>query len=225
MSKKKIVALALSVAILAVVIVGASLAYLSDRTQVTTNTFTVGKVKIELDEHKVDATGKKTTETTKEGNTYNLLPGVTYDKDPFVTVKANSEDCYVRVKVTLDNADKIYKIYNDHNMTWTSAITFFGGYDQAVWIPESLTPPTGTETTCTVTFRYKEVVAKSTSDQVLPEVIKTITLPSFVTGDDLASLPEAGFHATVVAEAIQAASFADADAAWAAFDAQMNSQP
>ena len=45
--KKKVTALCLCVALLAVAVVGASLAYFTD-TQSATNTFTVGNVKIDL---------------------------------------------------------------------------------------------------------------------------------------------------------------------------------
>ncbi|MBR6312859.1 MAG: SipW-dependent-type signal peptide-containing protein, partial [Oscillospiraceae bacterium] len=47
MSKKKILTIAISVALVAILVVGASLAYFTD-TKEATNTFTVGGVKIEL---------------------------------------------------------------------------------------------------------------------------------------------------------------------------------
>lgn len=64
---------------------GTTLAYLMDKTATITNTFTYGNVDIEL------------AETT--GPTYKMLPGHVYTKDPTVTVKANSEDCWVFIKV------------------------------------------------------------------------------------------------------------------------------
>lgn len=64
---------------------GTTLAYLMDKTDTITNTFTYGNVDIEL------------AETT--GTTYKMLPGHVYKKDPTVTVKANSENCWVFVKV------------------------------------------------------------------------------------------------------------------------------
>ena len=84
--------------------VGATLAYLTSTADVE-NTFTVGKVEIELDEAQVDKeTGKaiEGAERTKTGNTeVRMVPGRLIDKDPTVTVLAGSEDCYVRVKVTV----------------------------------------------------------------------------------------------------------------------------
>ncbi len=47
--KKKILALSMCIALAAIAIVGASLAYFTD-TKSATNTFTVGNVKIELNE-------------------------------------------------------------------------------------------------------------------------------------------------------------------------------
>ena len=37
-------------------------------------------------------------------NSYKLMPGTTYTMDPTVTVKAGSEESYVRMKVTFNNA-------------------------------------------------------------------------------------------------------------------------
>ena len=73
--KKKITALCLCVALLAVAVVGASLAYFTD-TDNATNTFAVGNVKIDLieQERKLDADGNKTTELTDFDNGHKLYP-------------------------------------------------------------------------------------------------------------------------------------------------------
>ena len=55
-------------------------------------------------------------------------------------------------------------------------------------------------------------------DVVLPAVFNEISLPEHVTGEQLNALNN--FQITVVAEAIQAGSFANAGAAWAAFAPQ-----
>ena len=83
--KKKIVSVCLVVCLLATAIIGTTLAYFTDKTEAVTNTFTVGNVDIELAEN--------------TGNNYKMIPGTTLDKDPKVTVKGGSEDCYVFVKV------------------------------------------------------------------------------------------------------------------------------
>lgn len=84
--KKKALLMVLAAALIVAASIGGTLAWLSDKTTAITNTFTAGDVEIELDE------------TT--GTTYTLVPGATIAKDPTVTVIANSEDCYVFVKVT-----------------------------------------------------------------------------------------------------------------------------
>ena len=69
--------------------------------------------------------------------------------------------------------------------------------------------------TLTYYFYYNEAVAAPTADVVLPVLFDSIKVPQWATGDQLKALQ--GFEINVVAEAIQADSFADADAAWAEF--------
>jgi len=95
--KKKIIAALAMVLIVAMAIVG-TYAYLTDTDKVT-NTFTVGNVDIKLDEAPVDANGAKTTGDRVNANSYKLIPGHSYDKDPTVTVLKGSEACWVFVKV------------------------------------------------------------------------------------------------------------------------------
>lgn len=104
-SKFRRILLLLACAVLLVSLsVGATLAYLTSTADVT-NTFTVGNVEIKLDEATVDPeTGKAKipANRTEDGNQLvRMVPGRKIDKDPTVTVLAGSEDCYVRVKVTV----------------------------------------------------------------------------------------------------------------------------
>lgn len=78
------------IALLALVLVigcvaGGTVAWLVATTDTVTNTFTYGKINIDL------------TETT--GTNYKVIPGTVIEKDPKVTVKAGSEACYLFVKV------------------------------------------------------------------------------------------------------------------------------
>lgn len=106
--KKKSVAVKIALTMLAVVLliggtIGGTLAWLAAESGPVTNTFTVGKIEIELKEHELKNDG--TLDTSKEvvkNENYKILPGATQPKDPFVTVKANSENCYVYVLVTND---------------------------------------------------------------------------------------------------------------------------
>ena len=95
---KKIVALALAAVMLVSATVAVTVAYLQSTDSVT-NTFTVGKVEIILNEAPVDADGKETTGDRVKENSYKLYPGKEYDKDPTVFVDDESEDCYVFVEV------------------------------------------------------------------------------------------------------------------------------
>ena len=97
--KKKILMTCLCVALAVLTIAGTTLAYLTSHDTVT-NTFTVGNVTITLDEAKVNADGTAVTpaERVKE-NSYKLMPGHTYTKDPTVHVAAGSEASWIFVKV------------------------------------------------------------------------------------------------------------------------------
>lgn len=93
---KKIMMLAACAVLLVCISVGATLAYLTD-TDAVTNTFTLGQVGLSLDEADTDdSTLYKERDTA---NKYHLMPGGQYDKDPTVHVDANSEACWLFVKV------------------------------------------------------------------------------------------------------------------------------
>ena len=97
--KKKILLVGLMVVLVAAVSVGLTVAFLTSQSAVT-NTFTVGDVAITLDEAKVDANGVKIEGANRvTENTYKLIPGHSYTKDPQIHVGATSEDCYLFVKV------------------------------------------------------------------------------------------------------------------------------
>ena len=86
-ARSKALLLALCAVLLVAVSVLGTMAYLTSETQVITNTFTVGDINIEL------------TETKPESKQAKIIPGVDIEKDPKVTVKANSEACWLFVKV------------------------------------------------------------------------------------------------------------------------------
>ena len=106
MNKKFLKALALVGCALLLVtasVVG-TYAFLTAKTATVTNTFTVGNVTITLDEAKVDLYGVKDGDVRVEVDTdktvpYKLIPGRKYTKDPVITVGADSESCWLFVKV------------------------------------------------------------------------------------------------------------------------------
>lgn len=98
-TKNKALLLALCAVSLVTASVLGTMAYLTDNKMVT-NTFTVGSVAITMDEAKVDTDGKPVPNANRvTDNSYKLLPGHEYTKDPTIHVDANSEDCYLFVKV------------------------------------------------------------------------------------------------------------------------------
>ena len=238
---------ALLLTICAVLLVAASvmgtMAYLTSTDKVQ-NTFTVGKVAIKLDEAKVgtDGTPVEGADRVKE-NGYKLLPGHTYIKDPTVTVLKDSVESYVRMKVTFNNAAEIIAMCTDpefaedgptgvENAFPLIRMVEFVEANAAKW--DGIIPDNMVDTeemlesakyfaydeksdTLTYIFYYTETVAAPDDNVVLPVLFDKITVPEWVTGDQLAKLDK--FEINAVAEAIQADGFANADAAWAAFDA------
>ena len=86
------------VIMLVVATVFATMAYMTSTAKVT-NLFTVGNVTLKMDETDVDIYGVKDGETRVTTNSYRLVPGKTYTKDPIITVTANSEESYLFVTV------------------------------------------------------------------------------------------------------------------------------
>ena len=95
----KILAFVLCAVMLVVGSVFGTYAYLTSQTDTITNTFTVGNVKITMDESKVNEYGVVQGTDRVTANTYKLVPNTTYVKDPTIHVAEGSEVCYLFVKV------------------------------------------------------------------------------------------------------------------------------
>lgn len=238
---------ALLLTLCAVLLVAASvmgtMAYLTASDSVK-NTFTVGNVRINLDEAKVNENGTPVEGAARvKENSYKLIPGVTYTKDPTVTVLNGSVESYVRMKVTFNNAEKIIAMCTDPefaggdptgvenayplirmvNFVEANAAKWDGIPDNMVEIEDMLADSKyftydAAANTLTYTFYYTEKVAAPSGDVKLPVLFGSVTLPEWVTGEQLDGLNN--FQISVVAEAIQADGFETEAAAWAAFDAQ-----
>ncbi|MBO5223449.1 MAG: hypothetical protein J6C23_02925 [Clostridia bacterium] len=89
----KLLLLVLSFVLVIGVAVGTSFAFLFDRTGTIENVFTVGNIEIEL---------------TETNNTYKLVACAEIPKDPKVTVKARSEDCWLFIKI--DESDGLSEV-------------------------------------------------------------------------------------------------------------------
>lgn len=207
------------IAVLTVSLVG-TLAYLMD-TDSAVNTFTMGQVHIFVDEAKVNADGTPVPGTDRvKANEYHVLPGMEYTKDPTVTVDGGSEDAYVRMILTVHNASDVQAVLTKYNLGDFSVL--IGGWDKNTWLYEGFTEDT-TNNTISFEFRYKEVVAKSTTDTKLTALFDTLIVPGEITGEEMKDLYDGGFKMEVFGHAIQAAGFDTEDAAWDAFDTQHDS--
>lgn len=243
-TRSKALLLTLCAVLLVTASVLGTLAFLTS-TDGVENTFTVGSVNITLDEAKVKTDGTPVEGAARvKANEYHLLPGHTYTKDPTVTVKDGSESAYVRLKVTFNNAANIIAMctdpeYADDGPTGVEnaypliRMVNFVEANAAKWdgvIPDNMVDTeemladkkyfvaNTTDDTLTYYFYYNTTVAAPDGDVKLATLFDKVTVPDWVTGEQLATL--SNFKITVVAEAIQADGFTDADAAWAAFDAQ-----
>ena len=239
-TKSKALLLTLCAVLLVAASVLGTMAYLTSSAEVK-NTFTIGKVEIKLDEAKVTADGIPVEGAARvTANSYKLMPGTTYTKDPTVTVKAGSEESYVRMKVTFNNAAEIIALCTDPDMVDEVTgvenafplirMVNFVEANAAKW--DGIIPDNMVETadmlampkyfvhdaatdTLTYYFYYKATVSGAEGDVVLPVLFDSIKVPEWVTGEQLKALDN--FRITVIAEAIQAGSFADAADAWSHF--------
>lgn len=107
MKKKNLLTAAASLALVAVIGVGATLAYFTDKTETKKNVFSAGKVDIELiDEspaHDGWKQGVDNDDPEVEGLKFDpVMPGDTLSKHVAVTVADDSQDAYVAIRVVAD---------------------------------------------------------------------------------------------------------------------------
>lgn len=199
-TKKKALLTVVCAALLVTGSVAGTMAYLTSQ-DVVTNTFTVGNVRIVIDEEIVDEMGVDVNENVSnrtDNNELKLMPGVTYLKDPTIHVDDNSEDCWVFV--TVDN--KLSGIEASDN-TIAAQMTANGweeveGYDGI--------------------YAHKEV-AKAGEDIVVFEtfsVAEDADTTKDMNDDGTPDIMATGMTINVNAYAVQKASFDTAKDAWAA---------
>lgn len=219
--RKRILVIALCAAMLAIG-AAATFAYFTDQ-DAATNTFTVGKVDIKLDEAKANPDGTLVADADRvQSNEYKLIPGHTYAKDPMVTVLEGSEAAYVRMLVTVNFSSQLDAIFAP---TGANLIDMFKGYDGTNWIYKGNKEDV-TVNTRTYEFWYKETVPAPNADVALDALFDKIVVPGSITKEQLATLVTKDndskitdqLKITVVAHAIQADGFDTADKAWATFD-------
>lgn len=222
--KIKSLALVLSLVLVITAIVLGTTAYITDTAGVL-NTFTVGDVSIHVDESAVDENGDPIPGAQRvAGNSYHLIPGRSYTKDPRVTIEAGSESTYIRMLVTLTKARELQAVFAP--LPVESYVT---GWDSQQWRYVSSTEDEAANT-LTLEFRYfrpgaadahqaQIITPTAQADTLLPPLFTALTVPGQITGEQLASI--ADFQISVIGQAIQAGVFPSADEAWSAFEEQV----
>ena len=220
MKKKSILMAAIAVMLVAVLVVGGTLAYLTD-TKSATNTFTVGDVKIKLDESNVnDPNGNRVTSNEYTG----MLPGIQYKKDPVVT-NTGKNGAYVRAVVTIENGMNWMGLYNENVWTAPQAEAFMKLICNKMgegWSLEGYNYVANAErgsTDFVAVLKYDGVLAAGKATSAMFE---KVMLPANATANDISTrVAQNGvFHIDVVAQAIQADGFTSWNDAFAAFDAK-----
>ena len=274
--KKKITALCLCVALLAVAVVGASLAYFTD-TKSATNTFTVGNVKIDLIESRYHRQGSGSSGDTSipaptktangmkyvsDGATIftdeeikadaanysayisergkNMVPGKNIAKSPYV-INTGAKDAYIRIRVMIPSkASNDFVAVKDGGVItnqWCSSSIGTGefidgkggGWNNAPAIDKASVTKDGV-TYDVYTFTRTEPLKAGAMTEW--NVWNFIGINKDATSADIQKAIDEGaikvvetdgaktmtLNVLVEADAIQAEGFADAAAAWAAFN-------
>ena len=167
------------VAVVACASIGGTIAWLVDETGPVTNTFTVGDINIDL------------TETTTD---YKMVPGNNIAKDPKVTVLANSEACWLFVKIEEStNLDDFITYAVADGWTALDETNHPGVY-------------------------YREVAASATDQEFAVLTGNQVTVKESVTKPMMDALKVEGATQptlTFTAAAVQSANVATVEAAWA----------
>lgn len=154
----------MAAALLLVMTVGGTLAWLTDSTSEIKNTFTTSDVDIELSETKGG-----------ENKQFKMVPGCTISKDPTVKVLADSEKCYVFVKVEKSTN---FDAFMEYTMAegWTALTDVNNVYYRVV-------EDTDADQTFAVikdnTVTVKSEVTKAQMDALTAETYPTLTITAY----------------------------------------------
>ena len=188
----KPVALIMALVLLVGGVIGGTVAWLIATPDPVVNTFTYGDINIDLDETDT----KLDDDNDPNTNEYEMMPGQPITKDPVVTVKAESEEMWLFVKLEKSSNFDTFMEYTVAD-GWTALSGVDGVY-------------------------YQHITAEdvATADKKIA-VIKddTVTVKESVTKEQLNALDSGSSEnyptLTVTAYAVQYAGNATADDAWA----------
>lgn len=272
MKKKTILVAAIAVMLVAALVVGGTLAYFTDKTEVKDNVFTVGNVKIDLiestyhregndnsgdkdipdprqtasgmqyvtDGHKA-FTNDEIQENAKEYANYigkkgaDMVPGRGVAKCPYVINKGDNA-AYIRIRVMVPSAanndfvdvSKGGVITNQWCTTSIESGEFIdgkgGGWNCAPYIDRAAHTENGVTYDVYTFVRTEPLAAHAMTEWNVWNFIgidKTANTADIQKAIEAGAIAENGtLHVLVQADAIQAEGFANATAAFAAFDAQ-----
>ena len=198
MTKKKVFVAALAVCLVAVLSMG-TLAWFSDSDSVT-NRFMIADSESEPDEIFSVDVWENTPDGDKDQDGYeykDILPGDQLKKEVYVE-NTGAYDQYIRVKVTVNNADAwIAALGNGYDLG-----TMFLGHDETKWTRYEVGQYENN--TYTMVFYLNEKLAPDTN----VNLFKTVEIPSQLTQGDM-SFIGGQFELTIVAEAVQTENVGD----------------
>lgn len=183
-NRRRSVGMKTFVAMLALVLVigcavGGTVAWLTAQTRPVVNTFTYGDIDIDL------------TETKPDNRQAKIIPGVDIEKDPKVTVKKDSEACWLFVKVEEEGTFVANKVTYSIADGWTKG--------DGKNIPANVYYREVSAVTANTDFYVLKDNKVSVSEDLTKEEIKNITTQPTL---------------TFTAYAVQKDGIADADTAW-----------
>lgn len=197
MKKRNLLISILSLALVAVIGVGATLAYFTDKTDVKNNVFTTGMVDITLTD---TSDSEKATETETGIFFDEVMPGDLLDKNVYITVDKDSAPAYVGAFVSVDyshfgrpEAYDVMGLVNDAMMragtmnNWNTYYVSVGGTDGVLYV-------------------YNQVVEPDDANDVVLDLFSDIQIPT-TWGNDFAA---SSFGINVQAFAAQAENFSEA---------------
>ncbi len=117
--KRKSITLIVAIVLVFTCTLGATIAWLTAKTDEVKNTFTAGNIDITL------------TETKPSGQTAKMVPGNTIEKNPTVSVVDSSENCYLFVKIEKSSSLDTYIGYTVAD-GWTALDGVSGVYYRTV---------------------------------------------------------------------------------------------
>ena len=196
MKKKNLLTAAVSLALVAVVGVGATLAYFTDKTDVKNNVFTTGSVDITL----TDTSDSDKATEVENGIVYEeVMPGDLLDKNVYVTVDKMSAPSYVGVFVSVDastfgrpEAYDVMGLVNDAMMR-AGTMNNWNQYPVSVGATDG------------VLYVYNQVVEPDDQTDVVLDLFSDIQIPTSWGNDFAASR----FSINVQAFAAQAENFSE----------------